>query len=178
MIKNINVVIIFFCAFIIAGCAAAPAPAPAPAQQAPDTFFAQQQAPEQTPREPEPVPQQPDPVPVPRQPDPVRGELVMTNAVIHAVVWMDTLAELSSRSYGIENLYYFPLIRLANANVISDPDLIISGTSIYIPNLQANLDNSGARASLKAEMFSTAELYERRSMPRTAAEIRNLADKL
>jgi hypothetical protein len=75
-------------------------------------------------------------------------------------------------------MYYFPLIRLANAGIVPDPDSIVPGTVLIIPNLQRNLDNGAARAAIRADMLNIAALYDRRGRPNAAAELRSLANTL
>ena len=74
-------------------------------------------------------------------------------------------------------MYYFPLIRLAN-RVVIDPDWITPGTVLTVPNLQANLNDTGARALIRADMLNIAGLYDRKNWPVGASELRRLANTL
>jgi len=66
---------------------------------------------------------------------------------------------------------------MASSNVIRDQDRIIPGMKLTIPRLQANLDDSRARASMKRFFLETASITERKR-PRDAAGLRNLANSL
>jgi len=106
------------------------------------------------------------------------GGLVMDGSANYTVVSGDTLAEIAASRYGATNMYYFPLIRLANAGIVTDPDVIEVGTRLVIPNLQRNLDNAGSRALLRTDMLSVANQYERQGKPEATARLRNLANRL
>ena len=168
MKKCLFVIFVFACLFIVAGCATPP-PEPAP-----------EPAPVTTPPPPSPPPQSVtvSPPAQPPAPAPVVEELVLQGASRHTIVYTDTLSLLAARVYGESNMFYFPLIRLANANVVTNPDFIFPGTVLVIPDLQANLNSAGARILLKAEMLSAAVHYERLNQPRAASELRNLANGL
>jgi len=104
--------------------------------------------------------------------------LVLDNAVNYTVVKGDTLSGIAAMKYGGSNMFFFPLIRLANASIVPDPDLIEVETRLVIPDLQRNLNNDGAKALLKADMLSIAGQYERQSKPNSAARLRSIAGKL
>jgi len=165
--KKKNLFCVFlFCITIFLGCAGTPEPDPPP-----------------TPA-PAPAPA-PAPTPVPEitvQPQPpapaVTEELVLQGSTRHVIIYRDTLSQIAARAYGHSNMFYFPLIRLANASQISNPDVIIPGINLIIPDLQANLNNPGARRLLKAEMLSTATHYDRLNIPEAAARLRALANEL
>ena len=105
-------------------------------------------------------------------------ELILDGATNYTVVRGDTLADIAARRYGGSNMYFFPLIRLANAGIIPDPDVIEVGMNLVIPDLQRNLNNDGSKAVLKADMLSIAGQYERQSKPRAAATLRNMGNRL
>jgi len=158
MMKKILLMAIVTLLIIFAGCDTMPAASPEPAA------------------EPAPVVTPPPPPPAPEAP--VREGLILDGAENHRVSRGDTLSTIAARRYGQANMYYFPLIRLANASVVSNPDVIEPGTNLVIPNLQQNLNNPGSRTMLKTEMLSTAVHYERLGRRNAAAEIRNLANRL
>ena len=103
--------------------------------------------------------------------------VITTGAANYTVQRGDTLANIASRRYGANNMDYFPLIRLVNARIIPNPDVIEPGLVIVIPNLQTNLNDSEVRAALKIEMNSTAARYDGR-YPQAAARLRALANSL
>jgi len=105
------------------------------------------------------------------------GDIVLDGATNYTVVRGDTLSKIAAARYGQGNLLFFPLIRLANAGAVSDPDVIEVGTSLVIPNLQRNLDNPGAKAAIKADTSATADQYERQGK-QGARALRRQADRL
>ena len=117
---------------------------------------------------------EPAPAPTAQQPE----GLDLSGAANYTVVRGDTLAEIAASRYGGSNMYYFPLIRLANAGVVSDPDEIEVGTNLVIPDLQRNLNNSSAKDLIKNDMLAVAGQYDRQSKPNAAATLRNLANRL
>jgi LysM repeat protein len=124
------------------------------------------------PPKPEPV------VPPPTTQPQVQTGLVLDGATNYTVVSGDTLSEIAARRYGGDNMFFFPLIRLANAAAVSDPDVIEVGTTLVIPDLQRNRNDAGARALMKQDMNSIAGQYERQGKPGSASRLRNLANSL
>ena len=118
-----------------------------------------------------------DPAPPPPRTDQPRG-LILDGAANYTVAQGDTLADIAARRYGESNMYFFPLIRLANASAVSDPDVIEVGTVLVIPDLQRNLNDSGASGLLRADMLAVAGQYDRQSKPNAAARLRNLANRI
>lgn len=149
--KNIVLALITVFILVITGCPSTPPPAPAPKPAAPP-------------------PEQPAPV--------VSDGLVLDGAANYTVVSGDTLAEIAASRYGGTNMYFFPLIRVANSSVVSDPDLIEPGTNLVIPALQANLNSVSANAMVRAEMLRIASQYDRQSKPNAAARLRSLATRI
>ena len=119
----------------------------------------------------------PPPPPPPPTTETPQG-LVLDGATNYTVVTGDTLAEISASKYGGNYLYYFPLIRLANANIVPNPDLIEPGTNLVIPDLKRNLDNVGANALIRADMLAIAGQYENQGKPNAAEKLRNEALRL
>jgi phage tail protein X len=193
MKKNLTAVLIIACLFVT-GCAGNPEPAPATPviEQAPVVTLPD---PEPVTASPEPVVTLPEPEPIvivtlpAPEPTPVivtpprlrpvasGQEIVMKEAGNYRVVRGDSFSIIAVKLYGRENMFYFPLIRLANMT-ITNPDVLRAGANIIVPDLQANLNNETARILLKAEMLSTAEHYERQNQFNASAELRNLANKL
>ena len=106
------------------------------------------------------------------------GKLDLTGATNYTVVRGDTLSEIAAKKYGGSNMYFFPLIRLANASVVQDPDVIEVGTNLVVPDLQRNLDNVSANALVRVDMLKAADQYDRQGKPAAAQELRNLATRL
>jgi len=104
------------------------------------------------------------------------GDLVLDGATNYRVVRGDSLSKIAQARYG--NMWYFPLIRLANAGVVSNPDVIEVGTNLVIPNLQRNLENSGAKQALDNEMRATADNYAQQGKLAPARALQRQADNL
>ncbi|MCL1814339.1 MAG: LysM peptidoglycan-binding domain-containing protein [Treponema sp.] len=117
-----------------------------------------------------------DPVTTTQQPE--GGSLILEGAAYHTVVRGDTLADIAAVRYGGSNMYFFPLIRLANTSEVPDPDVIEVGQRLVVPDLQRNLNNNGAKALLKNDMLSVARQYEKQGKPAATSRLRNLADKI
>jgi nucleoid-associated protein YgaU len=103
------------------------------------------------------------------------SDIILSGSETYTVVWGDTLTKIARSKYG--NGFYYPLILMASSNVVRDQDRIIPGMRLTIPRLQANLDDSRARASMKRFFLETANITERKR-PRDAAGLRNLANSL
>ena len=119
--------------------------------------------------------------PAPATPAPTTQQpqgLVLDGAANYTVVKGDTLAGIAASRYGGSNMYFFPLIRLANASAVPDPDVIEVGTTLVIPNLQRNLDNPAANGLIRADMLAIAGQYEKQSKPNAAKTLRNLATRI
>ena len=159
MKKNVvfGLLIIALSILVFAACVGEPTPKPEPLT------------------EPTPAP---SPAPTPTPTVVGDGRLDLTGATNYTVVNGDTLAEIAARRYGGSNMYFFPLIRLANASVVQDPDVIEVGTNLVIPDLQRNLDNVGANALIRVDMLAVANQYERQGKPNAAQSLRSLATRL
>jgi phage tail protein X len=134
------------------------------------------------PKEPEPQPAPaPEPAPQPRGDFPrpkETGNVILEGAQTHQVVWGDTLSKIAIRYYGGDNGYYYPLIILGNPGVAVNPDLILPGTGLKIPDLRRNLDNGPARENLKAYLEELIIFYNRKPDRVMSANLRSLANKL
>jgi len=102
-------------------------------------------------------------------------DLILDGAETYTVVWGDTLTKIARNKY--QNGFYYPIIMMASSNVVKDQDKIVPGMKLTIPNLQANLNDSRARASIKSYLLEVASLTERKR-PRDAAGLRSLANSL
>jgi hypothetical protein len=136
---------------MIVACGGTPTPAPAPA----------------------PAPAAPPPPP----PPPAEG-IILDGATNYTVVRGDTLSDIAARKYGGSNMFFFPLIRLANSGVISDPDVIEIDTNLVIPDLQRNLDSVGANVLMRAETLRIAAQYDIQDKPIAATKLKDLATRL
>jgi LysM repeat protein len=156
--KSLLLALVTVCVLFIAGCPPPPPPPPPPAQKPPA---------------PPPVE---EPAPVVENND--SDGIVLTGASYYTVVSGDTLANITAAMYGGTNMFFFPLIRLANSGSVSNPDLIEPGTNLVIPPLQANLNSRSASALIKTEMQQTASQYDGQGKTKAAGRLRNLANRL
>ena len=103
-----------------------------------------------------------------------RSDLILTGSSTYTVRAGDTLAAIARANYG--DGFYYPIIMLASSNVVLDPDRIEPGLQLTIPDLQRNLNNARARASIKSFFMEIATTEENRNRRETAAGIRSRAD--
>jgi nucleoid-associated protein YgaU len=122
----------------------------------------------------------PNPVqtkPAETPPTPCSG-LILEGARIHRVVWGDTLSRIAKKYYGTTKGYYFPLIILASRDRVLDPDIIIPGMYLFIPDLQKNLTDPRANEQLKIFFLAMAEVYERKGKPIIQYKLLQVAQSL
>ena len=105
-----------------------------------------------------------------------RTGLIFTGSSAFTVRTGDTLAGISRELYG--DGYFYPVILLASSNVVLDPDRILPGMELTVPDLQRNLNNARARASIKNFLMEMADFEDGRGRGATAAGIRARADAL
>jgi hypothetical protein len=161
MKKTLSVCAILLSLFVIFSCAtttpaAEPAPEPAPAPQ------------------PAAQPAQPAPAPAPVNP----SDLILEGAQSYTVVQGDILSLIAAKFYGANNMYYFPILALANKTIVADPDLIYPGRRLVIPDLQRNLNDAGTRATIKSTINDAAAYYDRKGEPSAGNHLRQLAQSL
>jgi hypothetical protein len=109
------------------------------------------------------------------------GDIILDGAKSYRVVWTDTLSKIARRQYGSRNGYYFPLIMLASGDRVRDPDLIIGGTVLTVPDLRRNLNDPGARRRIKDLLNEIAGVYSSRRTrwsAQTGTRLRALASSL
>jgi hypothetical protein len=110
------------------------------------------------------------------------GDIILEDAKTHRVRRGEDLSKVARRYYGGVNGYYFPLILLASRDVAKDPDLIMPGTTLTIPDLNRNLNDPGARQRLKEFLYEVADVYSTRLRkkwgPESRDQLRALASSL
>ncbi|MDR0689520.1 MAG: LysM peptidoglycan-binding domain-containing protein [Spirochaetaceae bacterium] len=104
--------------------------------------------------------------------------IILEGARRHRVVWGDTLSSLSKKYYGKENGYYFPIIMLASSGVVFNPDVIIPGMILTIPDLNKNLADPQARSKIKSYIKDTAKIYEWKRDTKTKNRLIQLSNSL
>jgi hypothetical protein len=102
--------------------------------------------------------------------------LILDGAVTRIVKSGDTLSAISREVYN--NGLFFPVIMLASKDVVIDPDKIEPGMQLVIPDLQRNLYDSNARASIKSFLKEIAAVEDLRERHGDARGLRELSDSL
>ena len=158
--------------FLFFACVGTPPPVtqpePAPATPAPST-----------PEPATPAPSTPAPVATPASPS-RSTDLVLDGAETYTVVKGDTLSGIARKKY--QDGFYWPLIMMAstsawtNLGMALDQDLIEPGMVLTIPRLQANLNDSRAKQSMK-RYFLDAAVTTNKKRPKDADGLRELANK-
>jgi hypothetical protein len=112
----------------------------------------------------------------------------MTGAREYTVVRGDTLSQIARNFYGsltdvgmagTRNGFYFPLIMLASpgSNIV-DPDLIVPGLKLNIPDIKRNLANPVARQAIKDCLTDVAYVYNKKGKPSEEEGLLRLANSL
>ncbi|ULQ58463.1 hypothetical protein K7I13_07710 [Brucepastera parasyntrophica] len=79
---------------------------------------------------------------------------------------------------GKEYAYWFPVIMTASEGVVINPERIIPGMNLVIPDLQKNINDEGARAVMKESFLTVAEDYRRIGKGGVAEKLVKIADTL
>jgi len=135
----------------------------------------------------------PAPAPAPLLPPPQPLVLLssvgldMADAADYTVVFGDFLSEITRTFYGhltdvgaagTRNGFYYPLLMLASEGQIQDPDFILEGMRLKIPDLKKNLANPDSRRAIREVLVQTAILYGNKRLADEEAGLRRLADSL
>lgn len=107
--------------------------------------------------------------------------LILDGAQEYKVRSRDTLSKIANKFYGQGNGYYFPLIMLASSDTILDPDTIVPGMVLTIPDLQKNLNDTSVHNSLKKFFTEIADVYKNKkteAAPTIRKELLKIADSL
>ena len=102
--------------------------------------------------------------------------LILDGSRTYTVKRGDSLSRIAWRLYN--NGYYYPVIKLASGNLIQDIDLILPGMVLTIPDIDRNLNDAQARATIKSFLNEIADIETSRNRHKTASGIRNLANSL
>jgi len=108
--------------------------------------------------------------------DRYKGGLILEGATTYTVVSGDTLSAISRSLY--DNGFYFPVIMMASSNVVVDPDKILPGMVLTVPDLNINLDDTEARANIKTFLMDVSKVEDSRTRPRDAEGVREVAGSL
>jgi hypothetical protein len=104
------------------------------------------------------------------------GDLILDGAQKYTVKSGDRLVDISRNFYS--DPYYYPLIMLASKDVVVDQDKIQPGMELTIPDLQRNLDDPRAKASIKGVIEDCARIEDDRGRTDTARGLRARAATL
>jgi hypothetical protein len=126
--------------------------------------------------QPAPQPDSPPPPPPPPPPAAARTTLILDGARNYTVKSGDTLVDIAKQFYN--NGYYYPVIFVANVPKIQDADVIEPGTQLIIPDLQRNLNDSGAREVIRLLLIGTIPFENSRNRSDTANGLRELSNSL
>ena len=126
-----------------------------------------------------PPPPTPAPVPAPAVQEVYEYHvdgLILDGAITYIVRSGDTLAQIARTFYN--SGIFYPIILLASGDVVTDPDRIVPGMELIVPDLQRNLNDSEARAIIRNFLLDVAAIEENRNRHQTASSIRALANSL
>ena len=113
--------------------------------------------------------------------------LDMADAVEYTIVYGDYLSEITRTFYGhltdvgpagTRNGFYYPVLMLASEDQIKDPDFILEGMKIKIPDLKKNLENPATRTAIKTILAQVAALYGNKNLLDEKEGLQRLADSL
>ena len=102
--------------------------------------------------------------------------LILDGAQEYVVQSGNTLHHIATQFY--QEGYYYPLILLASRDVVVDPNLIIPGMKLTIPDLQKNLENNASKRSLKRVLSDCSDLERARGWEDGAEKLKALANTL
>jgi hypothetical protein len=89
----------------------------------------------------------------------------------------DSLIRIARSFYGRGNAFFFPLIMAASNEKqtveIADPDLIMPGMQLVIPDLKLNLAHPEIKARIKTLLESVSKIYENKKDVNWSFEVYN-----
>jgi hypothetical protein len=89
--------------------------------------------------------------------------LDLTGAETYSVKSGDTLSDISRYFYN--DGYYYPVIMLASRGVVINPDKIMPGMVLTVPDLERNKANADSRRSMKNCLNGFANIEKTKSNP-------------
>ncbi|MBO7174709.1 MAG: LysM peptidoglycan-binding domain-containing protein [Spirochaetaceae bacterium] len=107
--------------------------------------------------------------------------LILDGAQEYKVRSRDTLSKIANKFYGQGNGYYFPLIMLASSDTVLDPDTIVPGMVLTVPDLQKNLNDTSVQQTLKTFFTEIADVYKNKkteAAPTIRKELLKIAESL
>ena len=89
--------------------------------------------------------------------------LDFTGASTYTVKKGDTLSEISKHFY--DDGYYYPIIMLASRGVVINPDKILPGMELTLPDLERNKANPNGRKAMKNCLNGFATIEKNKDNP-------------
>jgi len=89
--------------------------------------------------------------------------LILDGAKEYTVVHGDTLSDIARKEMG--NGFYYPVIMLASRGVVVNPDKIMPGMNLTIPDIEKNKANDNARKSMKNCLLGFANIEKNKDKP-------------
>ena len=111
----------------------------------------------------------------------VYNELDLTNSKKHKVLYRETLSSIAKKYYGDDKGYFFPLILDASKEYISNPEVIIPGMILIIPDLDKNITDPYRKEYVKNILLETSDLYKTKKTyfsNKISTELRKTAESL
>jgi len=104
--------------------------------------------------------------------------LDLTGASTYTVKKGDTLSEISKHAYN--DGFYYPIIMLASRGVVINPDKILPGMELTLPDIERNKANPNGRKSMKNCLKGFAIIEKNKENPNKGLieNFRKLADGL
>jgi len=89
--------------------------------------------------------------------------LDLTGASTYTVKKGDTLSEISKEAY--HDGFYYPIIMLASRGVVINPDKILPGMELTLPDLERNKANPTSRKTMKNCLNGFATIEKNKDNP-------------
>jgi hypothetical protein len=89
--------------------------------------------------------------------------LILDGAKEYIVKYGDTLNDIARKEMG--NGFYYPIIMLASRGVVVNPDKILPGMRLTIPDFDKNKADENARKSMKNCFLGFADLEKNKAKP-------------
>ncbi len=107
-----------------------------------------------------------------------RDKVDLDKSQTYTVVAGDTLTQITKAFYGNDKGYYFPMIMAASSDTVTNPDLILPGMVLTIPDFDENMNDPAVRKDMKAAFKKVAAIYAEQGNTFIEAELLKIADSL
>lgn len=106
-----------------------------------------------------------------------QSAVILDGAQTYVVVEGDTMNKISTKFYGSNYEYIFPMIMQASRNVVVDPLLIEPGMRLTIPDFSINIDPTN-RMEIALLVGRFASIYEKKGDQKSYGQFMSLAMSL